>query len=95
MGHYYHNKKILQQFDPGFGAASDWKSDFSENLFYMIQYVGHDIYADIYERLSLLADWYAQYCMDVTFNIPYETILCYEVTESVYWYSNVYWGFIR
>ena len=53
-----------QRYNPGFGAAREWKNDAVASIVYMIQdrYLNRNV--DTYDILSLLAEWDAEYCMD-------------------------------
>ena len=57
-------RNFPQRFNPGFGAAREWKNDAVTSIVYMIQdsYFDSNVYTD--ENLSLLAEWDAEDCMD-------------------------------
>ena len=57
-------RNFPQRFNPGFGAAREWKNDDVASIFYMIQDRYHNSNVDTYAILSLLAEWDAEYCMD-------------------------------
>ena len=52
------------RYNPGFGAAREWKNDAVASIVYMIQ--DRDFYSnvDTDDILSLLAEWDAEYFMD-------------------------------
>ena len=52
------------RYNPGFGAAREWKNDAVASIVYMIQDRDFDSNVDTDDILSLLADWDAKYCMD-------------------------------
>ena len=56
--------KSSQQYEPGFGAAREWKNDDVSSIVYMIQ--GGDLNGnvDTDEILLLLAEWDVEDCMD-------------------------------
>ena len=60
-----------QRYNPGFGAAREWKNDAVASIAYMIQdgYLKSNVDTDFI--LSLLAEWDAEDCMDTpsTFHI--------------------------
>ena len=47
-----------------FGAARYWKNDAVASIAYMIQDGYYDSNVDMYDVLSLLAEWGAEYCID-------------------------------
>ena len=49
------------RFNPGFGAAREWKNDAVVSIVYMIQDKGFDSNVDTDDILSLLAEWDAEY----------------------------------
>ena len=51
-------------YNPVFGAARDWKNDAVASIVYMIQDRDININVDMYDILSLMAEWDAEYCMD-------------------------------
>ena len=53
-------RKYPQKYDPGFGAAREWKSYAVSSLVYMIKDGDYDRNIDIENILSLLDDWYAE-----------------------------------
>ena len=53
-----------QRYNPGFGAAKEWKHDAVASIVYMIQDRYFDSNVDTDEILSLLAEWDAEDCMD-------------------------------
>ena len=53
-----------QRYNPGFGAAVEWKNDVVASIFYLIQDRDFDVNVDTDEILSLLAEWDAVDCMD-------------------------------
>ena len=53
-----------QRYNPGFGAAIEWKNDAVASIIYMIQDRDLNRNVDTDEILSLLADWDAENCMD-------------------------------
>ena len=52
------------QYNPGFGAAREWKNNAVASIVYMIRYRDLNRNIDTDAILSLLAEWYAEYCMD-------------------------------
>ena len=57
-------RKFPQRFNPGFGAAREWKNDAVANIVYMIQDRDFDSNVDTDDILSLLTEWDAEDCMD-------------------------------
>ena len=53
-----------QRYNPGFGAAKEWKNDAVASLFYMIQDMDLNSNVDTDDLLLLLTEWYAEDCMD-------------------------------
>ena len=53
-----------QRYNPGFGAAREWKNDAVASIVYMIQDRDFDSNVDTDEILSLLAEWDTEDCMD-------------------------------
>ena len=53
-----------QQYNPGFGAAREWKNDAVASIVYMIQDMDFDSNVDMDDILLLLAKWDAEDCMD-------------------------------
>ena len=53
-----------QLYNPGFGAAREWKNDDVASIVYMIQDRDININVDTDDILSLLDEWDAEYCMD-------------------------------
>ena len=51
-------RKSPQRYNPGFGAAREWKNAAVASIVYMIQYrdLNSNVYTD--DILSLLAEWY-------------------------------------
>ena len=58
-------RKYSQQYDPGCWAAREWNNDDVASIVYMIQDGGINRNLDMYDILSLLAEWDAEYCMDM------------------------------
>ena len=57
-------RNFPQRFNPGFGAAREWKNDAVSRIVYMIQDRDFDSNVDTDDILSLLAEWDAEYCMN-------------------------------
>ena len=57
-------RNFPQRFNPGFGAAREWKNDAVASIVYIIQDRDFDSNVDTDDILSLLADWDAEDCMD-------------------------------
>ena len=59
-------RKYPQRYDPGFGAAREWKSDGVASIVYMLH--DRDYYSNVYtyEILSLLDEWDVEDCIDET-----------------------------
>ena len=55
---------LPQRFNPEFGVAREWKNNAVAIIVYMIQYRDINSNIDTYDTLSLLAEWYAEDCMD-------------------------------
>ena len=53
-----------QRYNPGFGAAREWKNDAVASIVYIIQDIYLDSNIDTDDILSLLAEWDAEDCMD-------------------------------
>ena len=53
-----------QGYNPGLGAAREWKNHAVASIVYMIQDRDLDRNVDMDDILSLLAEWYAEGCMD-------------------------------
>ena len=53
-----------QRYNPGFGAAREWKNYSVASIVYMIQDRDFDSNVDTDDILSLLANWDAEDCMD-------------------------------
>ena len=55
-----------QRYNPVFGAARDWKNDAVSSILYIIQdkYLNRNVYTDYI--ISLLAEWDAEDCMDMS-----------------------------
>ena len=65
--HVRHSKRIRnypRKYNPGFGAAREWKNDAAASIVYMIQDGDLNINVDTDNILLLLADWDAEDCMD-------------------------------
>ena len=65
--HVRHSKRIRkspQRYNPGLGADREWNNDDIGSILYMIQDVDLNRNVDIDDILSLLAEWYAEDCMD-------------------------------
>ena len=65
--HVRRSKRIRnspQRYNPGFGAAREWKNDADASIVYMIQ--DRDFYrnVDTDDIILLLAEWDAEDCMD-------------------------------
>ena len=54
-----------QRYNPGFGATREWKNDTVASIVYMIKDRYFDSNVDTYDILSLLAEWEAEYFMDM------------------------------
>ena len=52
-----------QWYNPGFGAAREWKNDYVASIVYMIQDRDHNSNVDTDDILSILAEWDAEYCI--------------------------------
>ena len=50
-------RNFLQRFNPGFGAAREWKNDAVASIVYMIQYRYLERNVDTDDILSLMAEW--------------------------------------
>ena len=61
-----HIIKYPQQYDPGFGASREWKNEAVSSIVYMIQYGDLNINVDTDDILFLMAEWYAEDCMDTS-----------------------------
>ena len=74
-------RKSPQQYNPGFWDAKEWKNDAISSIVYMIQdgYFNRNVDTDY--NLSLMAEWDAEYCMDMPSTFLYERILCYQVSK--------------
>ena len=53
-----------QRYNPGFGADREWKNDAVASIVYMIQDRDFNGNVDTDDILSLMAEWYAEDCMD-------------------------------
>ena len=65
--HMRHSERIRnspQRYNPGFGAAKEWKNDAVASIVYMIQDRNFNSNVDTDDILSLLDEWYAEDCMD-------------------------------
>ena len=73
-------RKYPQWYNPGFGDAIEWKNDTVASIVYMTQDGNLNINADTYDILSLLAEWYAEDCMDMpsTFHMRESYVLKYQ-----------------
>ena len=63
-----HSERIRnspQRYNPGFGAAREWKKDAVASIVYMIQDRDFDSNVDTDDILLLLAKWDAEDCMDM------------------------------
>ena len=58
-------RNYQQRYNPGFGAAIEWKNNDVASIVYMIKYRDFDINADTDNILQLLDDWDAEDCMDM------------------------------
>ena len=54
-----------QRYNPGFGAAREWKNDAVASIVYIIQYRDLNSSLDTDDILLLLAKWDAEDCMDM------------------------------
>ena len=59
-------RNSTQRYNPGFGAAREWKNDAVASIVYMIQDRDFDRNVDTDDILSLLAEWDTEYCMDTS-----------------------------
>ena len=57
-------KNSPQLYNPGFGAAREWKNDAVTSIVYMIQDRDLNRNVDTYDIISLLDEWDAEDCMD-------------------------------
>ena len=57
-------RKSPQRYDPVFGAEREWKNDAVASIVYMIQDGGLNRNIYMNDILLLLAECYAEYCMD-------------------------------
>ena len=64
-------RKCPQRYYPGLGDDREWNNDDVASIVYMIQDGDLNSNIDTYDILLLLAEWYAEYCMDMpsTFHI--------------------------
>ena len=65
--HLRRSERIInspQRYNPGFGAAREWKNDAVASIFYMIQDRDLNKNVDTDDILSVLAEWDAEDCMD-------------------------------
>ena len=53
-----------QRYNPGFGAAREWKNDAVASIAYMIQDRDFDSNVDADGIILLMAEWDAEDCMD-------------------------------
>ena len=73
-------RKYAQRYNPGFGAARDWKNDAVASIVYMIQYGDFNRNVDSDDVLSLMNEWDTEYCMDTpsTFHMRESYVLKYQ-----------------
>ena len=67
--HVRRSKRIRnspQRYNPGFGAAREWKNDAVASIVYMIQDRDLNSNVDTDENLSLLDEWDTEDCMDTS-----------------------------
>ena len=64
MRHYKLIRKSPRRYDPGFVAARERKNDAVASIVYIIQDGDLNINVDTDENLLLLAECYAEDCMD-------------------------------
>ena len=81
--HVRRSKQIInssQRYNPGFGAAREWKNDAVASIVYMIQDRDINSNVDTDDILLLLAEWDAEDCMDTpsTFNMRESNVLKYQ-----------------
>ena len=57
-------RNYSQRYNPGFGAAIEWKNDAVASIVYLIEDRDININLDTDDILSLLAEWDAEDCMD-------------------------------
>ena len=57
-------KNSPQQYNPGFGAAIDWKNSSIVSIVYMIQDRDINSNVDTDEIISLMDEWDTEDCMD-------------------------------
>ena len=57
-------RKSPQRYNPGFGAAREWKNDSVASIVYMIQDRDLNRNVDTDDILSLLDEWESEYYMD-------------------------------
>ena len=65
--HVRHSERIRNSpkcYNPGFGAAREWKNDDVASIVYMIQDRDLNNNVDTDDILSLMYEWDAAYCMD-------------------------------
>ena len=85
--HARHSKCIRnspRRYNPGFGAAREWKNDAVASIFYMIQDGDFNNNIDTDDILSLLAHFNTEDFMYKTKNVSYEIILCSQVSKPLY-----------
>ena len=58
-------KNSPQRYNPGFGAAREWKNDAVVSIVYMIQDRDLNSNVDTDDTLLLLYEWDTEYCMDM------------------------------
>ena len=61
---YKRIRKYLQRYKPGSGAAIEKKNEDVASIVYIIQDRDLNRNVDTCDILSLLAEWYAEDCMD-------------------------------
>ena len=66
-------KNYPQRYNPGFGAAIEWKNDTVSSIVYMIQDMDINSNVDMEDILSLLDEWDSEDCMHTpsTFHMRY------------------------
>ena len=65
-----------QRYNPGFGAAREWKNEGVASIVYMIQDRDLNSNLDTDDILSLLDEWDAEKLYGYAINISYKRILC-------------------
>ena len=74
-------KNSPQRYNPGFGAAREWKDDDAVSIVYMIQYRDINSNVGMDDILLLLDEWDAEDCMNMQINVSYERILCSQYSK--------------